>query len=131
MEYFELDFGFPCKVHEGIIEKLRIKIPWKNINEEKIDIELDNFIIIFKVTLKDFQEYIDQSILLQKTKLLKGLENYLLSVFKGDGGLENYIWKGVLSKINFVLNSLKVIFSLSHDKKTYYFGLNINKICYV
>jgi hypothetical protein len=50
LEYFELDFGFPCKVHEGIIENLRIKIPWKNLNDEIIEIELDNFILIFNVS---------------------------------------------------------------------------------
>ena len=37
LEYFELDFGFPCKFHDGIIERLWIKIPWKNLNEERIE----------------------------------------------------------------------------------------------
>ena len=67
--------------HEGIIETLKINIPWKNIRDEKIRISLQNFHTIFKVNFDDLNKYIDEYSMKCKEKLIKGLKKKVLEPY--------------------------------------------------
>ena len=128
LQYFQLDLGIPLKFIDGIIETLKINIPWQKIRNEKIMIELENFILILKIDYKDFRNYFFQSEELKKKKIMKKIEKFILQNFQNKG-VAGYIENSIMKNITLLIKNLKIIFYFE-DIKFHFFTITIGHIKY-
>ncbi len=66
--------GLPLKFIDGVIGKLILNIPWKNMIKQRIRIDLENFHLVFKVDIKDFKEYLIMSKNIKKIKIINKIK---------------------------------------------------------
>ena len=67
----KIDFGFPVNFVDGIIEQVKLNIPWKQLKDNIIKIDLKNITLVLKINPLDFQSYLMQKSIKEKIKMIR------------------------------------------------------------